>query len=395
MFLPFLARLRQEGVAVSLREYLSFLQAMQAGIVIWDAEGFYHLARTCLVKDERLIDRFDRAFAAAFRGLETITPEQVIAALDLPPDWLAKLAERHMTAEDRAAVQALGGFDKLMQTLRDRLAEQQGRHQGGSKWIGTAGTSPFGAWGYNPEGIRIGQTKSRQRSAVKVWDRREFANLDDTREIGTRNIKVALRRLRRWARDGAVRELDLPGTIRATADHGYIDVQTQAERRNAVRVLLFLDVGGSMDDHIRLVEDLFSAATSEFRHLKQFYFHNCLYEGLWRDNRRRHAETLPTWDVLRTYGPEWRAIFVGDAAMSPYEITHPGGANEHWNTESGATWLSRAFAQWPHHLWINPLPERLWTGTRSVGLIRDLAGPDRMVPMTIDGLTRGMRLVGR
>ncbi|QYK39958.1 MAG: VWA domain-containing protein [Paracoccaceae bacterium] len=394
MFLPFFDTLRRTGVPVSLREFLSFLEGVAAGLTTFDVEGFYHLARTAMVKDERHLDRFDRAFAEAFRGLDAITEQQVLEALDLPSDWLEKLAERHLTAEERAAVQALGGFDRLMETLRQRLAEQKGRHQGGNKWIGTAGTSPFGAHGFNPEGVRIGQDEGRHGRAVKVWDKREFRNLDDQVELGTRNIKVALRRLRRWARDGAAEELDLDATIRATADHGWLDVQTRPERRNAVKVLLFLDIGGSMDPHVKVVEELFSAARSEFRHLEHFYFHNCLYEGVWRDNRRRWDAQTPTWDLLRTYGPDWKCIFVGDATMSPYEVLHPGGANEHWNAEAGQVWLARAAAQWPAHLWINPVPERFWDHTHSIRLIRQIF-PERMVPMTLDGIARGTRAIGR
>ena len=395
MFLPFLDHLRRAGVPVSLREYLTFLDAMRAGLVTYDPEGFYHLARSAMVKDERHIDRFDRAFAAAFSGLEALTPEQVLASLDLPEDWLRRMAEKTLSPEERAEIEALGGFDKLMETLRQRLAEQKGRHQGGSKWIGTAGTSPFGAWGYNPEGVRIGQDESRHQRAVKVWDRREFRNLDDTVELGTRNIKVALKRLRKWARDGAAQELDLDGTIRATAEHGYLDVQTRPERRNAVKVLLFLDVGGSMDAHIRVVEELFSAARSEFRHLEHFYFHNCLYEGVWRDNARRWNAQVPTREVLRTYGSDYKCIFVGDASMSPYEIAVPGGANEHWNEEAGEAWLRRSFEHWPQHLWINPVPQDRWRFTQSIGMIRALTGPERMVPMTLEGLSAGMRVLGR
>ncbi len=395
MFQPFLDRLRATGVPVSLREYLTFLEALEAGLVTFDAEGFYWLARAALVKDERHIDRFDRAFAEAFRGLDAIAPEAVLAALDLPPEWLAKLAERHLTDEERAAVQAAGGFQKLMDLLRRRLAEQTGRHQGGSKWIGTAGTSPFGAFGYNPEGVRIGQDESRHQRAVKVWDRREFRDLDDRVELGTRAIKVALKRLRRWAREGAAEELDLDGTIRATADRGWLDVQTRPARRNAVKVILFLDVGGSMDPHVQAVQELFSAARAEFRHLEHFYFHNCLYEAVWRDNRRRWDAQTPTAEVLRTYGADWKCIFVGDATMSPYEILHPGGASEHWNAEPGSVWLNRACAQWPAHLWINPVPERFWDHTQSIRLIRDIFPGDRMVPMTLDGIARGVRALGR
>jgi len=395
MFLPFFDQLRNGGVPVSLREYLTFLEAVQAGLATYDPEGFYFLARTILVKDERHIDRFDRAFATAFAGLETLSTDQVLDALDLPADWLTKLAEKHLTSEQQAEIAALGGFDKLMQTLRDRLAEQQGRHQGGSKWIGTAGTSPFGAYGFNPEGVRIGQDGSRHQRAVKVWDRREFRAYDDDVEIGTRQIKIALKRLRQWARDSAIEELDLDGTIRSTATTGWLDVQTRPERRNAVKVLLFLDVGGSMDGHVRIVEELFSAARSAFRHLEHFYFHNCLYEGLWRDPARRWREQIATYDVLHRYGAEYKCIVVGDASMSPYEIAHPGGASEYWNAEAGQVWLSRARDHWPAHLWINPVPERFWPHTHSIGMIRQIFGPDRMVPLTLRGIDAGMRRLGR
>jgi len=393
MFLPFFEALRRMGVPVSLREFLAFLEGLRAGLATYDIEAFYYLGRLTLVKDERHLDRFDRAFAASFQRLEAIPAEAVLEAVDIPRDWLEKLAEKHLSAEEKAEIQALGGFDKLMETLKERLKDQKGRHQGGSKWIGTAGTSPFGAYGYNPEGVRIGQDQSRHRRAVKVWDKREFRNLDDSVELGTRNIKVALKRLRRWARTGAAEELDLPGTIRATAEHGWLDVQTRPERHNAVKVLLFLDVGGSMDDHVRLVEELFSAARSEFKHLEHYYFHNCLYEGVWRDNRRRHDAQLPTEEVFRTYGPDYRAIFVGDASMSPYEIMAPGGANEHWNPEAGQVWLDRARARWPAHIWLNPLEERYWPHTRSVGMIREIF-EDRMFPLTLDGLTRGVKALG-
>lgn len=392
MFAPFLQNLRDHGVPVSLREYLAFLEALKAGLAAFDAEDFYYLARTVMVKDERHIDRFDRAFAASFAGLDQITPEQMLDALDLPKEWLEKLAEKLLTPEERAQIQSLGGFEALMQTLRERLAEQKGRHQGGNKWIGTAGTSPFGAYGYNPEGVRIGQDQSRHQRAVKVWDKREFRNLDGAVELGTRNIKVALRRLRKWARDGAEQELDLDGTIRATAEHGWLDVQTRPERRNAVKVLLFLDVGGSMDPYIRVMDELFSAARAEFKHLRHFYFHNCLYEGVWTDNHRRWDQQTQTAEILRTYGPDYRAIFVGDAAMSPYEISHAGGANEHWNPEPGQLWLERACAQWPHHLWINPAAERLWDHTQSTRMIRQIFD-GRMVPMTLDGIAQGTRLL--
>ncbi|MEM9247079.1 MAG: VWA domain-containing protein [Pseudomonadota bacterium] len=392
MFLPFFDALRRGGVPVSLREYLSFLDGMAAGLATYDIEGFYYLARTAMVKDERHMDRFDRAFGEAFKGLESIPTEAVLEAMALPEDWLRKQAEKLLSPEEMAEIESFGGFDKLMETLRERLKEQEGRHQGGNKWIGTAGTSPFGAYGYNPEGIRIGQAESRHRRAVKVWDKREFRDFDDQVELGTRNIKVALKRLRRWARDGAHEELDLDGTIRATADHGYLDVQTRPERRNAVKVLLFLDVGGSMDDHVRGVEELFSAARAEFKNLEHFYFHNCLYEGVWRDNARRWGAQTPTWEVLNTYGADWTCIFVGDASMSPYEVLYPGGANEHYNQEAGEVWLRRARAQWPKTLWLNPVPERHWGYTQSIGLIGQIF-EERMVPMTLEGIDRGMRLL--
>ncbi len=395
MFLPFFDNLRSQGVPVSLREFLSFLEGMKAGLATYDVEAFYFLARTIMVKDERHLDKFDRAFATTFEGLDAIPAEAVMNAVDIPADWLEKLAEKHLSDAEKAEIDALGGFDKLMETLKERLEEQKGRHQGGNKWVGTAGTSPFGAYGYNPEGVRIGQNESRHQRAVKVWDKREFRNLDDTVELGTRNIKVALKRLRRWARDGAAEELDLNGTIRATAEHGYLDVQTRPERRNAVKVLLFLDIGGSMDPHVKVVEELFSAAKAEFKHFEHFYFHNCLYEGVWQDNRRRWNAQTPTWDVLRTYGSDYKCIFVGDASMSPYEIAFPGGANEHWNEEAGQTWLTRAREQWPNHLWINPLDERYWPYTQSIQMIQEIFGTDRMVPMTLSGIETGMKLLGR
>ncbi|WP_415183235.1 vWA domain-containing protein [Phaeovulum sp.] len=393
MFLPFFEALRRGGIPVSLREYLAFLEGLSAGLTTYDIDGFYYFARTAMVKDERHLDRFDRAFAAAFAGLEAIPPEAVLDAVDLPSGWLEKLAEKLLTPAERAEIKALGGFDALMQALRDRLAEQKGRHQGGNKWIGTAGTSPFGAFGYNPEGVRIGQDGSRHQRAVKVWDKREFRDFDDTIELGTRNIKIALKRLRQWARHGADEELDLPGTIRASAEAGYIDIRTRPERHNAVKVVLFLDVGGSMDAHVRLVEELFSAAKSEFKHLEHYYFHNCLYEAVWRNNHRRWDETTPTWQVLNRYGADYKCIFVGDAAMSPYEVSHPGGANEHWNAEAGAVWLNRARAQWPAHVWLNPTPEGDWRYTQSTQMIREVF-EDRMYPLTLEGITRAMKVLG-
>ena len=393
MSLPFFDSLRRHGVPASPREFLTFLEGLAAGLCRFDIDGFYYFARAAMVKDERHLDRFDRAFAESFRGLDAIPPEAVLDALQLPEDWLRKLAEKHLTEDEKAQIAALGGFEKLMETLRERLREQHERHQGGNKWIGTAGTSPFGAYGYNPEGVRIGQAESRHQRAVKVWDKREFRDFDDRVELGTRNIKVALKRLRHWARHGAAEELDLPGTIRASAESGYIDVKTRPERHNAVKVVLFLDAGGSMDAHVQLVEELFSAARSEFKHLEHYYFHNCLYEGLWRDNRRRWDEVTPTWEVLHRYGPDYKCIFVGDASMSPYEISHVGGANEHWNAEAGSVWLDRARSQWPSHVWLNPVPERHWGYTQSIAMIQQ-AFEGRMFPLTLDGITRAMKLLG-
>ncbi len=394
MFVRFFEMLRKAGIPVSLREYLTFLEALKTGLVLYDVEGFYYLARAAMVKDERNLDKFDRVFSECFKGMENLSIDDVMNAVDVPDDWLTKLAEKHLTAEEMAEIQSLGGFDKLMETLKERLKEQEGRHQGGNKWIGTAGTSPFGAYGYNPEGIRIGQSESRHQRAVKVWDKRDFKNLDDSVELGTRNIKVALKRLRRWARDGADDELDLNGTIQATAEHGYLDVITRPERRNAVKVLLFLDVGGSMGPYIKLVEELFSAARTEFKHMEYFYFHNCLYEGVWRDNKRRWTEQMPTRDVLHTYGPDYKCIFVGDASMSPYEIAYRGGANEHWNEEPGQVWLTRAQEQWPGSVWINPVKEAYWDYTHSIGMIREVFG-NRMFPMTLKGIEAAMKELGR
>ena len=396
MFTSFFFDLRKAGVPVSLTEYLTLMEAMKQGTASFRVEDFYYLSRACLVKDERNLDRFDRVFGATFKGLTDDTPAgEEVPVTDLPEEWLRKLAERFLTDEEKAQVQALGGWDKLMETLAQRLAEQKGRHQGGSKWIGTAGTSPFGAYGYNPEGVRIGQHESRHRRAVKVWDRREFKNLDDRVEIGTRNIKVALRRLRKFARSGAASELDLPGTIRATAANaGWLDLKMVPERHNTIKVLLFLDIGGSMDDHIRLVEELFSAARSEFKHLEHFYFHNCVYEGVWRDNARRHTERISTWDVLHTYPADYKLVFVGDAAMSPYEIAYPGGSVEHWNEEAGQVWMQRLLSVYNKAVWLNPTPPQYWDYTESTRLLQRLM-EGRMFPLTLEGLDGAMRELGR
>ena len=394
MFARFFEILRQNQIPVSTREYLAFLEGMAAGLATFDVQAFYYLARTSMVKDERHLDRFDKAFSEAFKGLDSLSSEDVLGQVDLPSEWLEKLAEKYLTEDEKSAITAAGGFAALMDRLRQRLSEQQERHQGGNKWIGTAGTSPFGAYGYNPEGVRIGQQHGHHQRAIKVWDKREFRNLDDRAELGTRNIKIALRRLRKWARDGAADEFNLDGTIRATADHGYLDVQTRPERRNAVKVLMFLDVGGSMDAHVKVLQEMFSAARAELKTLVTFYFHNCLYEGVWRDNARRWDAQTPTAEVMRTYASNYKCIFVGDASMSPYEILQPGGANEHWNSETGKVWLERACQHWPNHLWINPTPEAHWPQTQSTRLIGEIFA-SRMVPMTLDGISRGVRSLGR
>ena len=391
MLIEFFLRLKEGGIPVSVKEYLTLLEGLQKQVVYGSVDDFYFLARTCLVKDEKFFDRYDRVFGAYFKGA---VDSEALSAL-IPEEWLKKLAEKHLSEEDKKLIEALGGWDKLMETLKQRLAEQKGRHQGGSRWIGTAGTSPFGAYGYNPEGVRIGQEESRHRRAVKVWDQREFRNLDDTVEVGTRNMKVALRRLRKFARVGAPAELDLDDTIRSTAKNaGWLDLKMMPERHNTVKVLLFLDIGGSMDDYIRVCEQLFSAARTEFKHLEYFYFHNFLYERVWRDNRRRAAEKLSTWDVLHTYPHDYKAIFVGDATMSPYEIVYPGGSVEHTNEEAGAVWMQRVLSVYHDAVWINPQPESVWDYHESIRITRELMG-SRMFPLTLDGLDRGMRLLSK
>jgi uncharacterized protein with von Willebrand factor type A (vWA) domain len=383
MLVKFFLLLKSAGVPVSITELLTLLEALQAGLGDASAERFYYLARTSLVKDERHYDRFDMVFAAHFKGAQDLFS---LLERELPPDWLAKMAERELSDAEKAEIEALGGWDKLMETLKKRLEEQQGRHQGGNKWIGTAGTSPFGAYGYNPEGVRIGQEKSRNRSAVKVWDKREFANLDDTVELGTRNMKVALRRLRRFARRGAPTELALTDTIDATArSGGWLDIKMVPERHNVIKVLLLLDIGGSMDDHVKTCEELFSAARSEFKHLEHFYFHNFPYEALWRDNARRFNEHIGTVEVMRTYASDYKLILVGDATMSPYEVTYAGGSVEHWNAEPGSVWLQRLMKAYPKFVWLNPQPQARWRHTQSIELIRDLL-EGRMYPLTLSGL---------
>lgn len=390
MFLQFFTALRDAQIPVTLREYLTLMEALDANLVGQSVDDFYYLARATLVKDECNLDKFDRVFGTTFKGLENLI--DAIEQTEIPADWLRKLAEKYLTDEEKKQIEALG-WDKLMETLKKRLAEQKGRHQGGNKWIGTAGTSPFGAYGYHPEGIRIGQDGNRNNRAVKVWDKREFKDLDGNVELGIRNIKIALRRLRKFARTGAADELDLDATIRETANHGYLDVHMRPERRNAVKVLLFFDIGGSMDPHIRQVEELFSAARTEFKHMEYFYFHNCLYESVWKENKRRAQDRTNTWDILHTYPHDYKVIFVGDASMSPYEIMLPGSSVEHENPEAGAVWLERVTRTYPNVVWLNPVPEQYWYGQSTV-MIRKLL-EDRMYALTLDGIEAAMKELTR
>ena len=388
MLVDFFLHLKARQLPVSTNELLALLEALQARLVSASLDDFYLLARAILVKDEAHYDRFDRAFGEYFKGVESLPGFEAL----IPEEWLELAARRHLSEEDRLKLQKLG-YEKLFEQFKQRLAEQKERHAGGSKWIGTAGTSPYGHGGYHPEGIRLGGDSVGNRTAIKVWEQREFRNLDDTVELGVRNIKVALRRLRRFARQGAATELDLDGTIAGTARNGgWLDLQLRPERHNAVKVLLFLDIGGSMDDHIQACEELFSAALSEFKHLEHFYFHNCVYEGVWKDNRRRHDQRLSTWEVLHTYGPDYKLVLVGDASMSPYEVARPGGSVEHWNEEAGAVWLQRLLDTWSRAVWLNPLPEEHWTYAPSIRMIRELLG-ERMFPLSPEGLERAMRIL--
>ena len=392
MFVNFFLSLKDAKLPVTLREYLTLLEAMKKGVGKFAVNDFYYLSRSCLIKDERNLDKFDRIFGECFEGLEF--GEDVFEA-EIPEEWLRKIAERVMSPEEMAQVESLGGWEKLMETLRERLAEQEKRHDGGSKMIGTGGTSPFGAHGFNPEGIRIGQEEGRHGKAVKVWDERQFKNLDDSLEIGTRNIKVALRRLRKFAREGAATELDLPDTIKSTAHNGgLLDIKMVPERHNSVKVLLMLDIGGSMDFHVKTCAELFSAARTEFKHLEHYYFHNCLYERVWKDNSRHQDDMVATWDLMNTYPADYKLIFVGDATMSPYEITYPGGSVEHWNEEPGSDWMRRILDIYSRAIWLNPVPEKYWNGTASLQLVRQLMG-GRMYPLTLDGLDRAMRELSR
>src|SRR5438270_8383106 len=387
MFVEFFHQVKAAGVPVTLKEYLTLMEAMEHALAARRVEGFYYLSRAALVKDERNLDKFDRVFGKVFKGLELT--EQALAA-EIPTEWLKRLAEKYLTEEEKKQIEAMGGLDKLLETLKKRMAEQKGRHQGGNKWIGTGGTSPFGNNGYNPEGVRIGQEKNRNFRAVKVWDKREFKDLDGDVELGIRNIKIALRRLRKFARTGAPDELDLDTTIKQTANHGYLDVHMRPERRNAVKVLVFFDIGGSMDSHIEQVEELFSAAKTEFKHMEYFYFHNCLYEGVWKQNRRRFTDRTPTWDVLHKYPHDYKIVFVGDASMSPYEVMVPGGSVEHVNEEAGSVWLERVIRTYPHAVWLNPVAQRHWDYSESTTIIRRLFS-ERMFPITIEGLEGAMK----
>ncbi|MDF1794784.1 MAG: VWA domain-containing protein [Thalassobaculaceae bacterium] len=388
MFTRFFSELRDAKLPVSITEYLTLLRAVRDGVAGSSVDDFYYLSRATLVKDERHLDRFDRVFGHVFQGMEAL--DELFGA-EIPDEWLQKLAELNLSDEEKRQIEAMGGWDKLMETLRQRLEEQKGRHQGGSKWVGTAGTSPYGAYGYNPEGVRIGQDGNRNFKAVKVWDKREFRNLDDSVEIGTRNLKVALRKLRRFARQGRPDELDLDGTIRQTAKNGgWLDLQMRAERQNVVNVILFFDVGGSMDPYVKICEELFSAARSEFKHLEFFYFHNCPYERLWKDNRRRHVERIDTAEVLRTFGSDYKAVFIGDASMSPYEVAVAGGSVEHMNPEPGGLWIKRMTEHFHRSIWLNPVQERFWQYTQSVAMVKELL-EDRMYPLSLDGLDRAIK----
>jgi len=391
MFYNFFSELRRVGIPVSLKEYLLLLEAMSMHLAGYRIEDFYYLSRAALVKDERHLDKFDQVFSHTFRGMDYL--DDVITA-EIPEEWLKALTEKFLTEEEKAEIEALGGWEKIMEELQKRLEEQKERHEGGNKQIGTGGTSPFGNSGYNPEGVRIGQEEGRHGKAVKVWDKREYKNLDDQVELGTRNIKVALRRLRQFARQGVPTELALDDTIRETAHKGYLDLIFRPERHNTVKVLIFFDIGGSMDPHIRLCEELFSAARTEFKHLEFYYFHNCLYEYVWKNNRRRHTERTDTWEVLHTFPSDYKVIFVGDATMSPYEVTYPGGSVEHWNEEPGAVWLQRVFDIYEHAVWLNPVPERYWDGTPSIQMMRQLIS-DRMYGLTLEGIDAAMRELNR
>ncbi|MCP5326580.1 MAG: VWA domain-containing protein [Oceanospirillaceae bacterium] len=393
MLIDFFQTVRKYRVPCSIREYLDLVNALQQHLAFADMDDFYQLARLCLVKDERHFDKFDKAFAEYFRGIESL--DDLFSPKAIPEDWMRSEFERMFTPEEMAQIEAMGGLDKLMETLKQRLEEQEKRHRGGNKMVGTGGTSPFGADGYNPEGVRIEQGRSRHKKAVKVWEQRNYRNLDDSVELGIRNIKVAMRRLRKFARQGAAEELDLDDTISATANNaGYLDIKMVPERHNAVKVLLFFDIGGTMDPFVRICEELFSAARSEFKHMETFYFHNCLYESVWKDNIRRTTQKTSVWDIMRKYGPDYKVIFVGDAMMAPYEITHVGGSVEHWNDEPGQVWLRRMADHYPKIAWLNPVPDTQWGWSTSLDLIRSVF-PERMYPLTLTGLESAMKMLSK
>ena len=394
MFLDFFFKLKNAKIPVSLNEFLNFLNALDNQIISYDVNAFYYLARTCLIKDEKLFDKFDLVFGEYFKSIERIELEDVMSSVDIPDDWIKQMFNRYFTEDEINRIKSQGGIEKLLKTLKQRLKDQKKRHQGGNKWIGTSGTSPFGAYGYNPEGIRIGQDKRRHGKAIKVWDKRMFKDFDNTKEFNNRSFKVALKKLRQWARTGINQELDIEETISDTAKNGILNIKTKKERENSIKVLLFLDVGGSMDSHIEQVEQLFSAASNVFKNLHYFYFHNCLYEGIWKNNNRRWNERLSTYDVIRTYGKEFKCIFVGDATMSPYEIVIPGGGNEHFNDEPGRVWLERAINQWPSYIWINPVIEKYWEYSESTMIIKDIF-QNRMVPLTLDGIDKATKILAQ
>ena len=394
MFLDFFLKLKNAKIPVSINEFLNFLNACNNQVISYDVNAFYYLARTCLIKDEKLFDRFDLVFGEYFKSIERIELEDVMSSVNIPDDWIKQMFNRYFTEDEINRIKSQGGIEKLLKTLKQRLKDQKKRHQGGNKWIGTSGTSPFGAYGYNPEGIRIGQDKRRHGKAIKVWDKRIFKDFDNTKEFNNRSFKVALKKLRQWARTGINQELDIEETISDTAKNGILNIKTKKERENSIKVLLFLDVGGSMDSHIEQVEQLFSAASNVFKNLHYFYFHNCLYEGIWKNNNRRWNERLSTYDVIRTYGKEFKCIFVGDATMSPYEIVIPGGGNEHFNDEPGRVWLERAITQWPSYIWINPVIEKYWEYSESTMIIKDIF-KNRMVPLTLDGIDKATRILAK
>ena len=392
MFLGFFKKLRDSKIPVSLNEFLTFIRLLEFDLVNYDINKFYYLSRTCLIKDEKNFDKFDIVFAEYFKSIEKIELDDVLKFLKIPSTWLEKLLDKYFSENEKNQIKSLGGFEELIKTLRKRIEEQRKRHQGGNKWIGTGGTSPFGAYGYNPEGVRIGQQESRHKKAVKVWDKRIFKNLDENSEIGTRSMKIALKRLRMWARNGLDEEFDLENTIASTARSGFLDIKTRPEKENAVKILIFFDVGGSMDAYVSKIQELFSAARSAFKHIEYYYFHNCLYEGVWKNNSRRWEEQISTFDLIHKFNKDYKCIFVGDAAMSPYEIEMVGGANEHYNNESGRTWLERARSQWPNNIWINPTNEDYWQYTQSTLMLQEIFD-NRMVPLTLNGLDEGMKLL--